>query len=327
MIAPVFYDNRWNGRHGIGRYAAEIVARIEPEPVSLGLSGSPSLPLAALKPLTRAQREGLVYSPGYSPLLRAKHQLLTVHDLIHVQTPGSRQRIYAAYYNRVIRPIVRRNKAVITDSQSSVDLIRAWLRDDDVDVVNAGIGCSEHFSVDGPKTESVDPYMVYVGNLRAHKNFRTVLGALSKVPGLHLHAVLPVGDVPEARKYAEEVGVAARTVFLSGVTDESLAEEYRGAVATVMPSLLEGFGLPPLESIKCGTPVIWWKGCAVVGETVGDRGVAVDASHDVDAWASAMWEELAGARRVTPPAADLYSWSNTAKTVSDEIRRMRERAE
>ena len=87
-----------------------------------------------------------------------------------------------------------------------------------------------------------------------------------------------------------------------------------------MPSLIEGFGLPALESLLCGTPVIYWEGCLPVRETVGGRGYAVQTSSNVLEWAEAMSSALDARRQVDPPV-DRYDWSRTVSTIEDTLRK------
>ncbi|MFC3588645.1 glycosyltransferase [Microbacterium barkeri] len=186
----------------------------------------------------------------------------------------------------MVRPVVRRTGVVLTVSETSKALIDEWLDDDAVRVVNAGIGCSDAFRADVEPAPG-DPYLMYVGNLRAHKNVEVVLDALGRVPDARLRMLLPAREHEQAELMAAERGISARVELLAGIDDAALARHYRGAAATVMPSTLEGFGLPALESVMTGTPVLFWRGCAAVAETVGDRGLAVENATDVEEWAGA----------------------------------------
>ncbi|MFC3591884.1 glycosyltransferase [Microbacterium barkeri] len=167
-----------------------------------------------------------------------------------------------------------------------------------------------------------DPYLMYVGNLRAHKNVEVVLDALGRVPDARLRMLLPAREHEQAELMAAERGISARVELLAGIDDAALARHYRGAAATVMPSTLEGFGLPALESVMTGTPVLFWRGCAAVAETVGDRGLAVENATDVEEWAGAIRSALASPRRVDPPASG-YDWDATARTIDATLGELR----
>ncbi|MFH8252162.1 glycosyltransferase family 4 protein [Microbacterium sp. B2969] len=312
-------DDRYRGAHGIGRYASEVLPRLALTWQPLGLGGSPYTPLDAFRPLPALGRDELVYSPGYGALTRARRQILTIHDLIQLQLPWPGRAKFSAYYAGPVRHAVRKAGVVLTVSETSARAIREWLRDDAVEVVNAGNGCSDAFRPDGAAETSVDPHLLFVGNMRRHKNLDVVLRALVAAPAVRLAAVIPEPEAPAVRSRAAALGVGARVTVLHGIDDDRLAALYRGAAATVMPSTLEGFGLPALESISCGVPVVYWRGCEAVAEIVGDRGWAVDGAHDVDEWATALETAVSTGRRVEPPPVGVYDWHSVGAAVSDVL--------
>lgn len=264
----------------------------------------------ALAPVPR----GLIYSPGYTAFARAERQVLTIHDLIHLHVPWPGRIKYLMFYNLVTKPVIRRTGSVVTVSETSKRAIEHWLDDASVDVVNAGLGVSAAFHPNVTPAKSTSPYLLYVGNLRAHKNFRTALAALKLVPGAELRALLPAAEHEATRKICDELGILSRVTLLPSLGDDELARQYRGAAATVMPSTLEGFGLPPLESIMTGTPVIYWDGCEAVAETVSGHGWPVQEPYAADAWAARFESALASPQRVRPPS-QMYDWDATARTI------------
>lgn len=315
-MTRLLVDDRYRGAHGIARYAAEVLPRLRPAWQGLGLDGSPHGPLDAFRALPQAA-DAVVYSPGYGALVRARRQVLTVHDLIQLRTPWPRRAKFAAYYAGPVQHAIRRAGVVLTVSEASARDLRAWLRDDRVRVVNAGNGCSDVFAVEGAVAPSEAPYVLFVGNTRRHKNLDVVLRALAAAPTVRLRAVVPAREVAEAAARATAAGVGGRVEWVHGVDDERLAALYRGAAATVMPSLDEGFGLPALESVSCGTPVVCWRGCEAVTEIVGDRGTVLDSATDAGEWAAALTDAVSRARRVRPPRG--FDWARTAATVSDVL--------
>lgn len=320
-MTRVLVDDRYRGAHGIGRYAAEVLPRLTVPWEPLGLDGSPHSPIDAFRPVGAASAEdAVVYSPGYGALVRARRQLLTLHDLIQLQAPGLSRWKFAAYYAGPVRSVVRRAGVVLTVSETSARALRAWVKDDRVEIVNAGNGCSEAFRPGPDALDASDPYVLFVGNGRAHKNLDTVLDALVTARDVRLVAVVPEREIAELSARAAQRDVDARVRWVSGVDDEQLAGLYRGASATVMPSTLEGFGLPALESIRCGVSVVHWAGCEAVAEIVGERGWAVSSSHDAHEWADALTGAVSSARRVDPPEG--YDWGRTAAVVSETVARM-----
>jgi glycosyltransferase involved in cell wall biosynthesis len=313
----ILADTRWSGVHGIGRYASEVLPRLSVEWSALEVGGKPSDPQDFLR-VRRTPAGETIYSPGYNGFLARSPQVVTVHDLIHLHPTTGRRAVYLAHYSTVLRPIIRRNRLVLTVSETSKRAIEEWVDDDRVRVVNAGNGLSEAFHPgDAPATADDAPYFLYVGNLRAHKNVDVVFRALARVPDAKL--VVVMNDREGAVRRATELGVADRVEVCSGLSDPELAELYRGAVATVFPSLVEGFGLPAVESIACGTPVIFWEGCESIAEISSGQGFPVGDAHDDVAWAAAMERALTERPRAAPLAAS-YSWDRTAELVSRTLK-------
>lgn len=318
-MTSVLVDDRYRGTHGIGRYAAEVLPRLRVPWRPLGLDGSP---FTATDALRRVGTTGLVYSPGYGALVRARRQLLTLHDLIQLHAPGLDRWKFTAYYAGPVRAVVRRAGVVLTVSETSARAIREWVRDDEVEIVNAGNGCSDAFrpAHEAAGVDIADPYLLFVGNGRAHKNLDVVLDALVDARDVRLIAVVPEREIADLNARAMSRGVDARVRWVTGIDDEALADLYRGAAATVMPSTLEGFGLPALESIRCGVPVVHWAGCESVAEIVGDRGWAVGSADDVQEWSQTLIRAIDARRRVDPPAC--YDWDRTAQIISTTIEQM-----
>lgn len=314
----VLIDKRWSGQHGIGRYAREVYDRLTVDSRPLPVTGATASGWSALKQVPR----GLIYSPGYGGFVRSDRQVLTIHDLIHLKVAWPGRAKYLAYYNLVIRPIVRRTGTVVTVSETSRLAVAEWISDDSVDVVNAGLGCSRAFHTidDLPATSS--PYVVFVGNLRRHKNLRVALEAMARVSDVEFRVLLPESEHAETRALAAALGVSERVHYLPRLSDTALAEQYRGAAATIMPSTLEGFGLPALESIMTGTPVLYWTGCAAVAETVGGRGWGMATADDAEEWAAGIRTAVDSRRRVLAPLPREYDWARTAARIDSVLTRL-----
>lgn len=319
MTSQIYVDTRWGGAYGIGRYCREVTKRLSVDWSPLNLTGRPSAPLDFLQKLPKQAAGNLIYSPGYNVFHGAESQIVTVHDLIHLQTSMPGRLKYLAYYNAVLKPAILRSGTVITVSETSRQAIQEWISDDRVRVINAGIGHSSAFFPEGPALEDVEPYIIYVGNMRAHKNVGVLLRALALIDDVRLKLVLPESDRSKAERIAAEVGVLQRIDIVSGLDDLALAKAYRGAEATVMPSTLEGFGLPPLESLCCGTPVVYWAGCRSVAETVGPCGQSVELAEEPSGWAQAIEKMRSERNSVSAFDSRKFSWDRTASIVSKAL--------
>ena len=261
------------------------------------------------------------YSPGFQPLwptLGGLRQYMTVHDLIHLDDPHESSPLRKLYLERVLRPTIRTAGLVFTVSEYSRQRLLAWVADDAVRVVVTGNGCSlprRGVPLSGA-SESRPPYVLYVGNYRPQKNFPLLLSAMTRLErGLRL---VCVGGRPDdlAVGSAEAEVLAGRTTFLRDVDDTELAELYAGAAAVAMPSTIEGFGLPAVEALICGTSVAY---CSdAVAEVVGPYGFRADP-RDPTAFADA----LTAAMRVSGSEREAgiewaagYSWEKVADVVT-----------
>ncbi|MFT2816897.1 glycosyltransferase family 4 protein [Leifsonia sp. A12D58] len=316
----IVVDSRWSGQNGIGRYATEVLSRLSVPWAPIEPSGSPSSPSDFL---TKSVKVGglspsAVYSPGYNGFLRSVPQTITLHDLIHLQSPGVLK--YKPYYNLFLKPLIKRNRHVITVSETSKRHIEEWINDPAVDVVNAGNASSPAFTTVGGRYSAVRPYFLYVGNLRAHKNVETIVRALKLVDGVDLFLV--TSDRDGAKALAARHDVVERVRVFSGLEDEDLACLYRGARATLQPSLLEGFGLPALEAALCGSPVIFFEGCDSVREICAGGGHAIPQADDARSWAARMSEIKDHERFPTGHIESKdFTWSKVADAVSTTIMR------
>lgn len=327
--ARVATDHRWSGKHGIARYASNVLpvvdARLRARAVRSPRSRALPSPVAA-----RLRLDGVtaLYSPGFQPLWPsppALPQYLTVHDLIHLDEPRESSPLKRLYLDLVVRPAIRRARLVFTVSQYSRQRLLAWLDDETFPVVVTGCGSSVRppTTADGRGAEKgagSAPYVLYVGNFKPHKNFPLLLSAMAHLDGGT--RLVCVGGRPEDLAVDSEQAhvLQERTEFVHGVDDGTLARLYAGAAAVAMPSTIEGFGLPALEGLTCGTSVAY---CAdAVAEVVGPFGFRSNDPTDPAAFAAA----LESAMTVDPPAAragkewaERYSWDRVAETVAGTL--------
>ncbi len=306
-------DTRWRGNHGIGRYARELIPRIPLPWTPLERPGSPTSPRALLLP-ARSRAQTVIYSPGYNASPSRTPQVVTIHDLIHLR---EHKAFYDAYYSLILRPAVRRAGLVFTDSAASASEIDDWVRDRNVQIVNAGVGCSQVFLDSEVKPRSSSSSLLFVGNLKYHKNVDVVLKALRLLPDVTLTAV--VSDQAGFAAKASEYGVSRQIHTKTGLSDEQLLALYRDSVATVVPSTIEGFGLPALESIAAGTPVIHWRGCMSVAEIVADNGRCAESAESPEEWAQLITDELREPTPIDRSQLARYRWDHVADTVTQHL--------
>ena len=316
---PAFYvDARWNGNHGIGRFAQEVLARLTVPWSPLGGRIKPTSALDVANTHRMALgRQSVLYSPGFNAGLTSATQVLTVHDLIHLRSGDERGIAKSLYYEVVLKRAILRAKVVMTVSGTSKKLIEQWLDNPAVSVVNVGNGCSPAFTASGRTAALQDPSLLMIGNPRPHKNMEVCLRAL----GLNrrLHVLWVVSDMARATELVRSYGVERQVSLLSNLSDDELATYYRAAAALVLPSLEEGFGLPALESLKCGTPVIYWAGCDSVREICGPNGMAIAGAEDAEEWADAMKSVLGAKKPVHTTHLEQYTWPAVSRRVEETL--------
>jgi glycosyltransferase involved in cell wall biosynthesis len=272
------FDTRWIGSHGIGRFAAELYQRI-PGFSPLPLHAKPSSPADPwfLRSYLRSTTPQLFFSPGYNPPLgKPCPFVFCVHDLAHLQVRECTSLLKRQYYRLIVLPALHNAAAVLTVSEFSRDQICEWSGLAASRVAIVGNGISEPFKPEGEYfRDGGRPYLLFVGVSRPHKNFPRLLQAFAASTLQDDLNLIAIGEPPQ------DVSELVATLGLSGqvsfrrCNDEELASLYRGATAMVFPSLYEGFGLPIVEAMACGTPVLT-SSLASMPEIAADAALTVD---------------------------------------------------
>jgi glycosyltransferase involved in cell wall biosynthesis len=272
------FDDRWIADHGIGRVAREWL-RLGSGWRSLGAGPSPASPTDPFWLAARLRDTELpFFSPGYNaPIASRQPFFVTVHDLCYIDAARHTGALRRLYYGTVVRRRCDAAHGVFTVSAFSRQrLIDAWGLDPRrVHVATPGV--SDAFVPAGPVARFERPYLLVVGNASPHKNeARTVAAFMaSGLPRTHdlvlTGAARPVSSAP----------LDACVRFTGRVDDGVLAALYRGADALVFASLYEGFGLPAVEAMACGTPVVCSRTTGL-GEVAGDAALLVDPESTAD---------------------------------------------
>lgn len=265
-------------------------------------------------------------------------QITVVHDLLPLRFPAEYPR--QQYYFRLLVPrVLRASKMVVADSESTrlhisehygvpLEKIRTIHPAYDATVYRR-----EAF--DDPPGGDRDAYVLYVGNLLPHKN---VLGLLDAVAILRRRRPCRLvirghgrpAYVRAVRERVETLGLSDAVTFLDYLSEDALRRLYTHAACFVLPSLGEGFGIPVLEAMACGTPVVT-SDIPPLREVAADAALFVDL-YDAASMADAMYRVLSdgelreelrerGVRR-----AQAFSWKRTGTEISgviDEVSRAR----
>ncbi len=278
--------------------------------------------------LNRVQCD-LHHALTYTSPLRARHPLvLSVFDLIHLRYPDEYSRVHPLYYRFVVRPLVRHARAVITLSEASKRDLVERLGADPARVRITPLAADPAFRP--PPTAEVERvatahgitpgYVLHLSNYRRHKNAEGVVRAYAKLrsgAGVTASLVLAGNPPPQFRAWLREEGLAEGVVVLGNVADRDLPALYGGAGVFVFPSRCEGFGLPPLEAMACGTAVVTSK-VSSLPEVAGDAALLVDP-ESVDGIAVAIGRVLgdptlrADLEQRARARAATFSWERVAR--------------
>lgn len=250
--------------------------------------------------LRRLQPE-LLHIPTYwKPYLSPCPWVMTVHDLIHLLPPVSAQ--HRAYYALLRQQLRQRCALLLTVSEASATALRDWLGPGgpDIQVTRPGVEAA-YQPAEGAST---DDYALFVGNPKPHKAFELALRATEAL-GLPLRSV----GVPHSGLFHHQA--------LQAVPEAEMPALYQQARLLLLPSRQEGFGLPGLEALACGTPVLA-ADLPVLREVLGPAARYVPR-HEAQSWQEALntawqthdkqqptWQQLARSQVAR------YSWQQLA---------------
>jgi len=259
--------------------------------------------------------------------------VITVHDLIRyfdmsreiplIHKPNARDRVYL---KRDVAGIKNATGIIAVSLTTKYDLMEyLGIPEERIHVVYEGVA-HERFQPGGSDTFPF-PYILYVGSEHPRKNVPELLAALREVkdsgiaPDLKLVKVGKAGGAEDdfrgqTRREIERLGLSDSVVFAGRISDRELVDMYSSALCTVLPSLYEGFGLPVLEAMACGSPVIVSSGGSLP-EIAGDAGIVV-SPRDPSALAGAITSMLTNSSRRERMVerglarAATFSWERTA---------------
>jgi glycosyltransferase involved in cell wall biosynthesis len=264
------------------------------------------------------------------PLLYSGKMLTTVYDVFHLAQPelvgGLHKQLYARLmFNRV----VNKSKKIITISQFSADELLKFTGCKPDLVRSIHLGVDDALSDTSAKIDAQNPYLLYVGNVKPHKNLATLVDAFQKVAQDIPHDVMIVGKkegfiTGDSILHSVPSEIKDRVRFTGPIDDATLAAYYRAADMFVFPSFYEGFGLPPLEAMAMSCPVIA-STAASIPEICGDAALYFDPRSS-DELAEKIKVVLADpelrSTLINAGLANLerFSWNECANQTVSEIR-------
>ena len=264
--------------------------------------------------LVGEQAVAVHHGPHYTmPERSPVPSVVTIHDMSFFQEPRWHERSKVVLFRRAIRVAAKRAAAVVCPSAVTAAELQRWCRvEAPVFVAHHGVD-RDRFRPDPPDEEvdvaalhSLDPRLidgsplvVFVGTIEPRKDVPTLVAAFSLVAGSHPEARLVLaggagwGSASAAVERAVATsGFASRIIRTGYVPDAAVPALLRAATAAVYPAVYEGFGLPALEALACGAPLITTAGTAME-EVAGDAAVLVPPG-DVERLAQAIDARLDG---------------------------------
>ena len=251
--------------------------------------------------------------------------IVTVHDLVRNCFGFAKETITERILLKLDRRCIKRASHIIAVSHSTRNDLIKYLKipDDRISVVYNGV---DHNIFKPYKVKLLDkPYILYVGSERPRKNLGRLFEAFAKLKGEFPELKLvKIGASGRSEKYRSEVmrqldslGITRDVIFVEHVSELELAHYYSSAALLTYPSLYEGFGLPPLEAMACGCPVVT-SNTSSLPEVVGEAGIMVDP-YDIYSLAQAIRQVLTDDKlrddmiRKGLEQAKKFSWEETAR--------------
>jgi glycosyltransferase involved in cell wall biosynthesis len=265
--------------------------------------------------LLRRLRPALAHFQHALPLACPCPAIVTVHDLSFERNPslmGLRERmIFRAVVPRAARVAAR---VIAVSKLTKRDLIELYgIPEEKIVVIPNGV--DPLFTAEGPRVAG--DYALVVGALQMRKDPEAAIEAVALLGNGDLRIVFAGpdrGGRAEAERAAERAGLHGRVEFRGYVSQEELASLYRGAACLIFPSRYEGFGLPALEAMASGTPVVATTAGALP-EIAGDAAILV-SERDPVALAGGIERALADRDRLVRAGLEhvrLYTWAETAR--------------
>ncbi len=291
---------------------------------------------AQLRQLRAALYHGMAFA---APLSAPCKTVVTVHDLSFITQPHTHKRFNRMYLSQITRLSCRRATRIIAVSQHTRDDVSRFfgIAPERIDVIAHGVDGArfaplspDEIAVFRTQKNIAERAVFYLGSVEPRKNLITLIEAFTRVCQTDTHARLYVGG-GLAWKYeailtrAHQLGIGNRVTFLDAVAPEELPLWFAACDVFVYPSLYEGFGMPVLEAMACGAPIVS-SNVTSLPEVVGDAGILVSPT-DVDALADAIARVLtddglrAELRSRSLQRAAQFTWQRAAQqTVETYIR-------
>ena len=276
----IIIDASWRNSGGIGRFYQEVAKRLG-NVKEERFSQKPASPIAVIsntnKCLFQYDKNQTVFFPGYIPPYFSRCSFsFTIHDLNHIERPENKSFLKSIFYNAVIRHGCKKAKCIFTVSEFSRTRIIAWSKVPAEKVINVGNGVDEAYNNEVAPYQPGYEYLLCVSNRKQHKNeLRLIDAYFASEIYSSIKLVFTGNATKEIVDYIESKGDSSRVIFTGFLSDDLLPSLYKGSLGLVFPSLYEGFGLPVIEAMACGIPVLT-SDTSSLPEVAGDAAILVN---------------------------------------------------
>jgi len=324
MTGDVIINGRFLSRQitGVERYGRELIPffrggyRVEKTRRN-GLAGHAWEQFVLPMKLTS---NSVLWSPANTGPLFVRNQALTIHDLSPLEHPEWYRKSFATWYRLILPILIKRVRVIFTPSQYVKQKVMKRFAVKNVVITPNGVDTTRFYPEAWQSSHDLpEKFILFVGSLQPRKNIQVLFRAWNEIKNEFLNMWLVIAGNTGTVFANNNLSTIERVRFLGYVSDNDLPGIYAKATTFVLPSIDEGFGLPALEAMACGVPVIVSDGGALQ-ETVGDAALifkAMDSNclskvireylNDQDMHSSLV---ARGAERVKQ-----FSWQKSAETI------------
>ena len=273
-------------------------------------------------------KSSLFFSPiPEAPLFTDCRYLVMLHDLIPLRFPQKFSPL-TAYFRGYIPQVLAQAEHILCNSTATAKDATDFLNIPSKKITSTLLAYDDnHFRF---LNLNIGNYFLYIGRHDPYKNISTLIEAFANLPNCRSHELWLIGSsnkryTPTLKKQAQELGLMDQVKFLDYVPYDDLPKIISGAIALVFPSLWEGFGLPVLEAMACGTPVIT-SNLSSLPEVAGDAAILIDP-YKVEEITDAM-QAIANDTGLRSHLSQLglaratqFSWQKTGKATVEVLKR------
>ncbi|MEM9507260.1 MAG: glycosyltransferase family 1 protein, partial [Cyanobacteria bacterium P01_E01_bin.35] len=280
-----------------------------------------------LPQIYRELQADLIYSPiPEAPLYSQTRYVVMAHDLIPLRFPRQTSPL-TNYFRYVVPSVLHQAEHIICNSQATASDLNKYygIAAHKITSILLGYDTANFY----PRDQAADtqsPYFLYLGRQDPYKNLTGLIKAFAAFPDQDYHLAIAGSTdprfTPKLQQQAEELGITNRIQWLNYLSYQELPIVISNAVALVLPTFWEGFGLPVLEAMACGTPVIT-SNLASLPEITGDAAILINPDN-TKAITSAMIDlsqdtvMRSQLRQLSIKQAQKFSWKKTG-TATKEV--------